>query len=189
MMCRWFQFQINRALDDGRPLPSQVRDHLSNCPTCRELHERQSRVAGQLTEERDAADERDVDPFLRSRVLNRIRGEVQTSRPPAFARWGWAALALILFLAILQVIPRGGLDRQETVATSSQKDPVQTKAVSVAWMKSTARLTSGGELLQTVTNIDQPLQKEMELVLADARTVLRSLRADLVPSQLLARSE
>ncbi len=188
MKCRWFQFLINRVLDDGRPLSPRIERHLAQCAVCRESHQRQRRVAAHLSADRPLATAGDAAPFLRARILNQLKREPQSAPAMTLGRWAWAGVAGVALVVALFAMPRRSI---EPMGPSANNVPVASRSplVSVAFLESTARFTSGGNWLQAATNLDQPLQKEMALVIGDARAVLRSLTAELVPAQLLVNRD
>jgi hypothetical protein len=188
MKCRWFQFLINRALDDGRPLSPRTERHLAQCAVCGQSRQRQLLVAERLSADRPLATDAEASPFLRTRILNHVKSEPQFAPSINVGRWAWAAVASVALVVALFAIPRRS---NESLGPIANKVPAASRSpvVSVALLESTARFTSGGSWLQAATNLDQPLQKEMDLVINDARKVLRSLTADLLPAQLLANRE
>ncbi len=186
MKCLLYRFWMDRALDDGRSLSPRMECHLAGCPDCRRHYESQTRVLRQLGSERV---ETLVEPstFLRTRILN----EVKAAARPATAtspRWAWATgLAGLLALAVIIVQSRsvpepGPMARTEAFAPAP---PLSAARL----METSARLTDGGRWLQITTNLDQPLQRELSLVVEDARKVLRALSADFLPGELLAQKE
>ena len=188
MKCRWFQFLINRVLDDGRPLSPRIERHLVQCAVCRESHQRQRRVTERLSNDRQLATDAEASPFLRARILNQLKREPQSAPAMTMGRWAGAGIAGVALVVALFAMPRRSND---PLGPSANNVPVASRSplVSVAFLESTARFTSGGNWLQAATNLDQPLQKEMALVIGDARAVLRSLTAELVPAQLLVNRD
>jgi len=185
MMCRLYQMWINRALDDGRKLSARLEQHLVRCERCQDHYERQMAVVRTLSAK---APQRTAEPsaFLRARILNEIKSTPPPETAPRFMRWAWAggvaaAIALAGIFFQLRTPPPANQIAHHTPA------PPPSQASASALLAATSRFTDGSQLLQVATNIDQPLQKEMNLVLADARTVLRSLQTEFVPATLLAK--
>jgi hypothetical protein len=186
MKCLLYRFWIDRTLDDSQPLSPRTERHLARCPDCRRHHERQARVVRQLGSERV---ETLVEPstFLRARILNEVKAAARPATPTA-PRWAWATglaglLALVVIIVQSRSVPEPGpMARTEAVAPAP---PLSAARL----METSARLTDGGRWLQLTTNLDQPLQRELSLVLEDARKVLRALSADFLPGELLAQKE
>ncbi len=126
-------------------------------------------------------------PFLRARILNEVKAAVRPVTPTA-PRWAWATgLAGLLALAVIIVQSRSGPETGPIARTEAVAPATPLTAASL--MKISARLTDGGRWLQVTTNLDQPLQRELSLVLEDARKVLRALSADFLPGELLAQNQ
>lgn len=203
MMCQVYRMWINRALDDGRPLSARVERHLAGCEECRRWHERQSLVVQHLRTGRwmtgaigtatstvvgaDQATEA-VPPFLRSRILNEIKANSRRKAPVSFARWAWVGAAVA---AVALVIIAGPSSPKPVALVVAPNEPASAGAPNsaTALIEATSRFSDGGRLLQVATNLDQPLQEEMHLVLEDARAALRSLQSEFVPSTLLAKRD
>lgn len=207
MKCRFFRFTMSRALDDRRPLSARTERHLAGCASCREHHQAQlllirdfqtggkieglaascaSRLRTGTAAEAAHPVPRATGPsqFLRSRILNEITNSPHRESPAALARWFWAfGIAAVIVLAA--IISQS--QRRPTLDLVAEDQPTPNAAA--ALMVATVRFANGGQLLQAASDLDQPLQTEMNLVISDARAVLRSLQTDFVPSQLLASSE
>lgn len=180
MNCYWHQFWIQRRLDDDRPpVRGQLR-HLQACSGCREWHAGQTRLIHALRKRPVTTEE--PSPYLVSRVMNEITRAPQESRSrPAI--WfgtglaGAACAGLLLFL----LMPAPDPDRVARNATRPVLDS--------QWIEMTTRMAGGDRLFEVATNLNQPLQQEMDRVIQDARQVLKSLSHDFVPSTLLVSAE
>jgi hypothetical protein len=188
MKCRWYQFVINRALDDGRDLPPGADGHLLRCARCRDFFEDQRGVINQMHRMAPAGDAPQASPCLRARILNRIQAGPRRAVAPRPGRLSWAGMAVIIGVAVALVLPLLKPGQKVPVAAGNNGG-TKTELVSVALLEQSGRLTSGGDWLQAATNIDQPLHREMNLVISDAQNAWRSLREELLPSHLLAKSE
>jgi len=149
---------------------------MNACARCESFYRAQSEVHQRLSATVDSNST--PSPFLKSRILNEIADEEGT--PVSSSRWEWigagafALLALTLALGIVDFGPK----------------PTRTQLVkerlAPEWIEMTAEVTSGSSLFRAATNLNQPLQHEMDLVIRDARAALSSLKNDFVPSLLLA---
>lgn len=184
MKCRWFQFLINRSLDDGRPLSPNTQRHLADCARCHDFWRQQSRLIDRFQQNKKEVTGTEPGPFLRSRVMNRIKAEQPSATPAGVNRWMWGGLAVSAVVLMVALVPV-----MKPVSVNNQAAKNRTEVVSVALLEKTSRFTSGGNLLQAATNIDQPLHQELNLVISDAQNALRSLRQEFVPSQLLAKGD
>lgn len=186
MNCLLNRFWMARALDAGRPPAPRTVRHFAGCPDCRRHYESQTRVLRQLGSEREES-LAEPSPFLRARILNEVKAAARPATATA-PRWAWATgLAGLLALALVVIQSRsvpepGAVARTEAVAPA-------TPLTAASLMEISARLTDGGRWLQATTNLDQPLQRELSLVLEDARKVLRALSADFLPGELLVQSK
>lgn len=184
MKCRWYQFLINRALDDERPIPANATRHLENCARCQDFWERQRRMIQRMHEAAGDGAEGEPSPFLRRRILNQIEGEQPVPARFGLGRWVWGGVSASAIVALVALLPLLKQSRSNVGPGSAQAD-----VVSVALLEQTSRFTSGGNLLRAATNIDQPLHKELNLVISDAQNALHSLREELLPSHLLAKGD
>lgn len=184
MMCRIYRLWLDRSLDDRRPLPALVERHLAGCTSCRRHRESQERLVRRLRAGATTVPT-EPSPFLRTRILNEVRADARQAAALPQARLIWAGSVLaVLVLGFVLFRPSRPMVDESALA----KAPVSTVPdPAAALLVATTRITDGGRLLQVATNIDQPLQKEMHLVLQDARTVLRSLQTEFVPATLLAQ--
>ncbi|MBI1176163.1 hypothetical protein GC207_01850 [bacterium] len=184
MKCRWYQFLISRSLDDDRPLSPRLEQHLANCEPCREFWVRQRDVIRGLHETKSTASEIEPSPFLRTRILQQTKSEESAPAIGGNVRWMWGGIAATAVVALVALMPFLETSRSNVGIAPSQND-----TVSVALLEKTSRFTSGGNLLQAATNIDQPLHQELNLVISDAQNAIRSLREELLPSHLLAKGD
>ncbi|GEM_PF-2202848 len=181
MKCRWYQFQIHRLLDEGQPLPAQVEAHVKACAWCESFHRDQANVHERLSAavEENAA----PSPFLKNRILNAIAREECVPSSPASPRWiGVGAFAAVALALTLVAINYNSTPPREQVVISRQRPAPE-------WIEMTARVTSGGSLFRVATNLNQPLQHEMDLVVRNARAAWNSLANDFVPAGLLVAKE
>jgi len=176
MKCQWYQFWINRHIDDDSPLSAHVQSHIKTCHRCSALHREQSDVHQQL---RAAADGlQSPSPFLKKRILNEIVGEKDARTNPIAWRWiSGGAFAVILAVVTLLLI-------------NPNSDPAPPKSTKLTlapeWIELTAKVTSGEHLFRVATNLNQPLQQEMDLVIQNAQAALTFLANDFVPATFLA---
>ncbi|MDE2680039.1 MAG: hypothetical protein OSB29_01580 [Verrucomicrobiota bacterium] len=110
MFCFLKRWKIDRALDEGNALAPRTEAHVARCADCRHHHEQQRAVVNRL-EQSAAMPTPEASDFLRSRVMNALRGEQSVPLP---VRWGiavWAPVAVVAAIAmvgILQTDPQPG---------------------------------------------------------------------------------
>lgn len=184
MKCRWYQFLINRSLDEERTLPPNVKRHLADCAQCHDFWTRQRDMIQRMHETKSFRAEMNPGPFLRTRILQRIKTDEAVPADGGFTRWIWSGIAATAVVALIVFTLFLKSSRPNVRLAQSQND-----VVSVALLEQTSRFTSGGNLLQAATNIDQPLHQELNFVISDAQNALRSLREELLPSHLLAKGD
>ena len=178
MKCQWFQFLIRHNIDDGQPLNGATRRHVDACPGCRSFYEAERTVARQLNARGEIHAE--PSPFLKQRILNQIHAEAQPT-PGSALRWiGAAAVASVALVLTLVFAGSAPESAPSVTAASSTKQE---------WVTATARVTSSEPLFRGVTNLNQPLHQELNLVLQDARAALDTLKEEFVPHMLLASSD
>lgn len=186
MNCLLHRFWIDRALDDGRPLSARIERHLAGCPDCRRHHAQQTRLLRQLAGGGEGI-RAEPSPFLRTRILGAVKAAARPANP-SMPRWAWAAgCAGLLALAAI-IFSSGSAPESGPVAQTEAFVPV-TPPADTGLLETPARWTDGGRWLQVTTNLDQPLQRELNLVLEDARKALRALSADFLPGELLAQNQ
>ena len=173
MICWLNRLFRGHRLDDGRPLSPALQRHLATCATCREAWAVEQQVALDLARGA-AAVRREPSPFLHGRVMETVRREA-TDRPapsrvsvPRLA-WLTAGAAAAVATAVLL----------RTTLEPSAPAPMP----AVAWQ---AALPNATKLARWGTMLDQPLRREGELVLQDARNVMTGLASNLLPGDLQA---
>ena len=203
MKCRLCKFWMDRALDDGRPLSARIERHVANCEECRRYHEAQQSVVRRLQAGRRMAGAIETadstlaaaagateiaPPFLRARILSEIRSDSRREAPVSVTRWAWVGAAAAA-VALAVIVDWSPTEEGSPLIASNERASASVSKSTANFLEATTRFADGGRLLQVATNLDQPLQREMNLVLGDARAALRSLQAEFVPATLLARSQ
>ena len=92
-------------------------------------------------------------------------------------------------VALAVIVDWSPTEEGSPLIASNERASASVSKSTANFLEATTRFADGGRLLQVATNLDQPLQREMNLVLGDARAALRSLQAEFVPATLLARSQ
>jgi hypothetical protein len=182
MNCQWYQFRIHRLLDEGSPLPARVLAHVKACARCESFYRDQVDVHERLSTPVDDQ-KASPSPFLKNRILNAIAREQCAPSSPASSRWiGVCAFAAVALVLTLVAIDYNSKPPREQVVISIQRPAPE-------WIEMTAKVTSGGSLFRVATNLNQPLQHEMDLVIQNAQAALSSLANEFVPSKLLATKD
>ena len=103
MFCFLQRWKIDRALDEGDALAPRTEAHVARCADCRRHHEQQRAVVNRLKQSA-AMPVPEPPAFLRSRVMNALRGEQSTPLP---VRWGvaaWAPVAIVAAIAMVGIL-------------------------------------------------------------------------------------
>ncbi|HAV61987.1 MAG TPA: hypothetical protein DCY13_06445 [Verrucomicrobiales bacterium] len=181
MKCRLFQIWINWRLDDGRPLPDAALRHLASCPRC-SVALRNHQVAETALRQSPAPPNPPPSPWLTGRIMSEVQKEEPVRHPPFVVRAlpAMAALIVITLFVLFRHLPTQGPGGPPSQSASAP-EPLR-----IEWLEATARLTDGPGAWLGSTNVNDPLQQELELVLGDARSALSSLKKEFIPSQLLA---
>jgi hypothetical protein len=171
----WYHRQIiSHSVDARVSLPDATRAHVRNCRACRVHHETESEIARQLSAAAGAGD-REPSPFLHARIMSSIAGERSGAERPRLVRALPVALtAACVLIAVRLWIdhsrPPGGVDGAVTVA---ERAPTET-SLTVKWPDEL-------DLGELTVKLDEPLQKEMQLVVNDTKTAMDSLARNFVP--------
>ena len=103
MFCFLQRWKIDRALDEGDALTPRAEAHVARCADCRRHHEQQRAVVNRL-EQSAQLPVPEAPAFLRSRVMNALRGEESAPLP---VRWGvaaWATVAVVAAIAMVGIL-------------------------------------------------------------------------------------
>jgi hypothetical protein len=169
--CWYYRKIISSCADAHEPLPAPVQEHVGNCPACREHHVSETRIARELSE--SAAAQREApSAFLHGKIMARIsrsHAELESDLKPGRLAWTIAvATACLIVSGILWLRSvSGGKDASMAGLASPQID--------------SEPATPLGEW---AAKLDEPLETEMKLVLADTRTAMDSLVATYLPGEL-----
>ncbi len=172
--CWYHRHIISHSVDGNVPLSNATRAHVRNCRACREHHEAESEIARQLSAAAGAGD-RQPSPFLQARIMSAIAGEHSHAKRPRLA---WALPAALLAACVLVAVilwmgtrhAPGGVDHPVAVA---ERAPAET-SLTVEWPKDL-------NLGEWTVKLDEPLQKEMNLVVNDTKTAMDSLARNFIP--------
>lgn len=177
MFCFRKRLEISSIIDSGERLPDDLEAHLERCASCRRYYEQQREVAEML---QPPADEEIGFPGgLNESIMRAIRQE----SPPQRARPGrirnlspWlapVALASIALVAALILPLRNPTPDRPLIAAGDSGSPDPAMAPSGPAPSDYIRSWS--------TAIDQPLDHELESVVADARTAVHFLAINFLP--------
>jgi hypothetical protein len=103
MFCFLQRWKIDRALDEGDALAPRTEAHVAHCADCRQHHKQQRALVHRL-EQSAQLPVPDAPAFLRSRVMNALRGEQSAPLP---VRWGvtaWAPVAIVAAIAMVGIL-------------------------------------------------------------------------------------
>jgi hypothetical protein len=204
--CWRYRRIISRSADENAPLPPAAQAHVARCPACRRVFVTEHEIVRGLSSGAAARKRRQPPPSLHAGIMARIAslqaGARRPSkgsllrRPLAMAttvserlRFQAAVLgsrlrrplalatACIVLAAFLFWPARSGLKPSPARIVQVQPPP-RVKAASPMDWPDAALLT------QWATNLDQPLQTEMQAVFHDARGAVNALADNFIPEKL-----
>jgi hypothetical protein len=183
----WIQrLRIVRGVADRGELPASTRRHLDHCTACQSFHERHQRLEAALRRT-PALGLLEPSPFLRGRIM----AEISRTAPSAEAtgsirpgRWAWGSAAAVFAVAVSLwlVWP----PRPDPVAALPVPATPPAALVGVPALVSSPMQWLERVEIQTVSRqLDEPLERELNLVVEDARNAVRVLAKNFVPDSLL----
>ncbi len=181
MRCWVYRHFLSRHCDSGKALSARLRLHLENCPGCREEYESQMSVIQQLTAGTQSW-RRTPSPFLHSRIMASLAEQVSELDRPArsfpFARaYALAGCGVALLLALV-VIQRTHLFSPEQESASSAPSLLPR----LAQLAPQLNQAGGQKVVEWTDALERPLEREIQLVLGDARSAARLLADNFLPT-------
>jgi len=169
------------SADANTALPDPTREHLRNCSDCRRVYESQTEIAWQLRETAGSIN-REPSPFLHARIMSSIaRSEINPGRDGTRIRFGWSfglvAACLLLAGALWfrnQPMPDRLSGFQRPLASASAAPELYVAL----------ELPNGTQMRQWTVKLDEPLQKEMNLVVDNTKTAANALAENFMPEKL-----
>jgi hypothetical protein len=179
--CWFFQRIVSIRLDANSALPAWVRNHIHQCPACRESYESATALIQQLSS--TAKDQKRVaSPFLHGKIMAAVRSRenVQVEAQRGRSRVGWRMAAGTVCLVAASILwlrlPfRPGQNAAKTTASPAE-------------LALNVNLPSAAQVDQWTKTLDAPLEQETKLVLRDATAALNTLARGFLPEDLLASS-
>ncbi len=184
MICRLVQFALGWRPESATTPPRWCRRHLDRCEFCRAAVASEHALHQQLCAA-GAGPQPAAPPGLAETVLAALRsGANPASAPPPPPEWAWfkPAVAAVALLGILtgawwQFRPQGK-------PAGPYTNPVELvrSALPADWLLSNPEVW-----LERSARWQDPLQRELDRLLADTRAAARSLADTLAPTTMLAR--
>ena len=176
MICIRKRFKISSAIDTGESLPDDLTRHLETCASCRDFYARQRALAGML--QRPVTNEEPYPVGLNASIMRAIdepaeTAEVSGPRRRQFSPWlPPLAFASVALLAALFLVLRQSDSEQPVLASS---EPARIEEVVV-------EETAPNDYIRSWSiAINQPLDNELESVVADARSAVQFLAFNFLP--------
>ena len=176
MICFTRRSKISTAIESGQDLPDDLAAHLEVCPSCRRFFERQSDLVDRL--KRPVSDSAEYPAGLNASILRAIQqpeaARVNHSREPrrispwlAPLSFASAALAAALFLIFRE-------PASTPPAVAGLASPISAEMV--------AEETAPADYIRSWSvALNQPLDTELDSVVADARSAVRFLAVNFLP--------
>ena len=166
---------ISQKVDANSDLPHLARQHLGHCPRCSRVYELDMGISRQLSGTA-AGNRRAAPPFLHASImssLDRHRAAAGNQRAGASLGWSGFSLAAGVVIACAAFWLRESHSGRPVRELSTINRPaVPALPLAVNW-------PDQAQVRQWIGRIDGPLEKEMDLVVSDAKTAFNSLANSL----------
>jgi hypothetical protein len=169
--CWFYRKRVSWAAHSQGGLPGCVQRHLHACASCRRFHHDQARLTAALTAD-PGAHLAELPPFLHARIMSGLTRPA----PSSAQRDGWGAVGAVLIPALGVLL---------ITAFFWWIRPARPLADAAAPAAATATPSSveadPGPIVAWMGKVDQPLERELKLVVSDGKTALRSLAGNFLP--------
>jgi predicted anti-sigma-YlaC factor YlaD len=181
LRCWLYRSIISRHVDDNKELPPKLQLHLHDCPACRQHFEAQTQVARRLAASA-ASLRKSPSPYLRSRILSSLdEPEREVSLVAKAIRPAWSGMlvgcGLVLILALIIVGGTHLLSPEPQVAMSQPS-----LFPSLAKLGPKLKMANSERVAEWTGVLEQPLEKEIQLMLGDAKSAAHLLADSFLPS-------
>ena len=176
--CWFYQYRISFGLDSHSRWPRGVSRHLAECPGCRSFAEAQRALARQLARNAPVA-ETSAGAWRASRIIAAVQRDC--AQPPPKNRGlnpGWA-IATLAVLVALATWYRASVPSRRHLA-SPLAGPA---SVLSGTLGTNLSLASPQRLLALSGKADEPLETELQNMIADATAAARTLARDFLPDR------
>jgi hypothetical protein len=179
--CRYYRIRISHCLDNGQELPANVGKHIQECAECENVYRRGLQVADALSAQAFPFQQKEPSPFLRARVLARLDDRPSESYSGQHRASLWLAGAATVAVVVMASLwwPRNSLETGPKLA-GGNIGVVTAPAVSTTQEEQSV----GGSAIRQLADLDQPLSREMESVVKDAKTAVQLLARNFVPDNV-----
>jgi hypothetical protein len=179
--CWRYRRIISRSADENAPLPPAAQAHVAQCQDCRRIYETEHQIVRRLSAGAAAQKWRQPAPFLHARIMARIAASERRLRAagpsPHLRRPLLLATACMVLATILLWPGRPGPKPSPGQIVLVQPPRTVQTAPQMDWADTTL-------LTQWATNLDKPLQTEMQAVFHDARGAVTALADNFFPEKL-----
>jgi len=177
MIACWFYRKfIPDGNDANRPLPDSVQRHLKTCPACRQFLDSERELTQRLIAGTESH-RKSPSPFLHARImasLDRNPQAAPVTRP--FLPPVWATALVIAALGFLSIYLMRDARQPAGPSSHTANSPPPENQVPIL---------TGQNLLNWTTKLDQPLESEMQSVVADAKAAIQLLAQNFLPENTL----
>lgn len=175
--CWLAQKLISLRLDSGQGLRGWPGRHARKCPACRDFQATHRQLGRRLALE--AKTRADPAPrFLQQRIMAVVQQQAEgAATAHVDFRWAWAGVTALASVALLCGV--FALKHSTSPPDGAGIDP-QGQVPPLALLSSVP-IPEGTRLIEWGRQLDQPLESEMELVVLDARRVVRGLAQEFLP--------
>jgi hypothetical protein len=173
MVCKWTQWRISNALDEGGPLSASANKHLMGCARCRDFYRRSLQIEKALAEP-SCLEPSPTPEALANRIFEAAIHASPSQAPSRFpSRW-IALAAAALFLAAASILaPLLRNQNQIPGPTIVSNDPVSALQTLVRDLRPIGAAPLPTSATQLQVYLSQPYQKELNLMARDTDSAVK----------------
>lgn len=178
LRCWIFRKVIAHLVIVDQAWPERIQRHLQVCPVCRQFHTIQAALTRELAAEA-RTQRQSPSPFLHAKImasLDRVGPNREPDRSMIAPFWSGALVSLGIIVIGALFIFNLSQSRQPSNPVSTAVDQIQAALAPVP-------IANGPALLQWSKQLEQPLESEMQGMMGDAQSTLRSLADNFLPQQ------
>jgi len=171
--CWLYRKFITDDTDANHALPNSVQRHFQTCPACRKFLDSERELTQRLVAGAESH-QKAPSPFLHARIMASLDRDPQAA-PAArqFLPPVWATALVIAALGLFGIFlmrdaPQPAGPSSHSVASSLPSE-------------NHVPMVTGQNLLNWTTKLDQPLESEMQSVVADAKAAIQLLAQNFLP--------
>jgi hypothetical protein len=177
MIACWFYRKfIADCTDANRALPDSAQRHLQTCPACRKFFDSERELTQRLVAGAKSH-LKSPSPFLHAKIMAALDRHPQSAAPSRqFLAPVWATALVIAALGLFSIYVMRDAQQPSGRSSHSANSPVPRVPP-----ENPVPMVTGQNLLNWTTKLDQPLESEMQSVVADAKAAIQLLAQNFLP--------